>query len=138
MSGTGAVCEHAPMRRFVFSALPLAVLALAVTGCSDPDLSKTAPAPAPFCEAFQRFDEKVSSGKASEADQRELLREAVRLAPDPVRADGQTFLEGYERLANGESPELVRQDEARYQAASLNFQRWGNQHCGTYARRSSI
>jgi hypothetical protein len=118
--------------------LGLALTSTVLAGCTDPDKSATEPAPQEFCDAFTRLDDKLSEGNASQADQYALVDEAVRLAPPEIKADGQVFFEGYQRLQNGESPEAVRADEAKYREASLNFQRWGNQHCGFYKRRSGI
>lgn len=120
------------------TALGLLLALTLMAGCADPDKSKTEPAPQEFCDAFTRLDDKLSQGDASQQDQYELVREAVRLAPPEIAADGAKFLEGYQRIQDGEPPEAVRRDEATYRKASLNFQRWGNQHCGFYKRRGSM
>lgn len=123
------------VRRWV---LGLVIAAVALGACTNPDKSTTEPAPEDFCAAFTRLDEKLGSGLASQQEQYELLQEAVRLAPEAIAAQGQQFLDGYERLRQGESTEAIRRDEAKYKEASLAFQRWGNQHCGFYKRKSAI
>jgi hypothetical protein len=125
-------------RRFAAVAIALSAAAGLLAGCTNPDKSTTEPAPKEFCDAFTRLDDKLSDGKATQQDQYDLVKETVGLAPEAIKPDGETFLEGYQRLQNGEPPESVRKDEAKYQRASLNFQRWGNQHCGFYKRKSSI
>lgn len=117
------------------AAVSLLLGALVLAGCQDPDLSKSQPGPRDFCDAFLRLDDKISTGKATQQEQYELVKEAVRTAPDVIKADGQTFLEGFQRLQNGESAAAVQKDESKYRKASENFQRWGNQHCGIYKRQ---
>ena len=72
-------------RRFL-TLLAVPVLALALAGCTDPDKSTTEPAPQDFCDAFTRLDDKLSEGNASQQDQYELVKEAVRLAPPEIKA----------------------------------------------------
>lgn len=124
--------------RAAIALLSIMVSGVLLVGCADPNMSTTAPAPQDFCDAFTRLDDKLSEGNTAFADQFELVSEAVRLAPPEIRADGEKFLEGYQRIQNGEPRDVVRRDEATYEKASDNFQRWGNQHCGFYKRRGGI
>ena len=105
--------------RTVVLAATVAVLAAACS--SDNERG----APRDFCEAVAKFDEEVAT--ATVAEQQELLETVVEHAPREIRADAETFLEGYERLDAGED---VTADEEKYREASDNLLRYSNDNCG--------
>jgi hypothetical protein len=106
-----------------------AVLVVAVVGaaCSSDDERG---APRNFCEAVAEFDEEISV--ATIAEQQEMLEEIVRTAPDAIKPEAETFLEGYERLDAGDD---VIPDEERYREAADDLLRYGIDNCGLRDQR---
>jgi hypothetical protein len=106
----------------------LLISVVLVAACRD---SGSAPkAPAAFCEAASKFDDRVSRG-AKVDEQIRLVQRMVDVAPAKIKADAQTFVDALRRVETDPSVK----DDPKIKRAVDDVNRYAAQGCGFYERR---
>jgi hypothetical protein len=122
------------MRRGVGLVVVLLALAL-VAGCGG---SETLEASKPFCRAADEYDNEIQrQQKDGEVDvDRQITRVEViaRTAPAAIADDAQMFLDALRDV--DDDPSL--RDDPKIREAVEDVNRYANQACGVYDRRSGI
>jgi hypothetical protein len=105
---------------------------------------KLPPAPAPFCKAAKRYEAELQRQQI--AYKRDLGRQITYVeaiaatAPKKVQADAQTFLDSLRALqdAPNERAKQALKDDPTIKQAVVNVNRYWNQRCGVFDRKSGI
>ena len=117
-------------------ALLLIAITVVLAGCSGG--SQELEASKAFCLAADRYDSELErqqeKGEVDVDRQVERVEEIARTAPAAIDDDAQTFLEAMRGV--GDDPAL--EDDPGIREAVDNVNRYANQACGVYDRRSGI
>jgi len=116
--------------------LLLIAITAVVVGCSRG--SQELEASKAFCLAADRYDSELErqqkKGKVDIDRQVERVEEIASTAPAAIVDDAQTFLDALRGV--GDNPAL--KDDPKLREAVDNVNRYANQACGVYDRRSGI
>lgn len=116
--------------------LALVTVLVVLAGCSGGSQELTASKA--FCLAADRYDSELErqqeKGAVDVDRQVDRVEEIARTAPAAIEGDAQVFLDAMRDV--GDDPSL--KDDPKIREAVDNVNRYANQACGVYDRRSGI
>jgi hypothetical protein len=111
--------------------IALCFVGLVVTGCAGSDKPKGSKA---FCLAADRYNTEIERPKIDVDRQIARVEELVRTAPKAIQGDAQVFLDALRQVRTDPSIK----DDPDIKRAVDNVNRFANQACGVYDRKSGI
>lgn len=90
-------------------------------------------APAGFCRAATRYDDRLQKGAGLD-EQIRLVQRMADTAPPVIKADAQTFVEALQRVRTNPS----MRNNRHVKAAVDNVNRFAGNACGFYRQRNGL